>query len=99
MAFHITAKTPIFKRSASAVYGDKRACNNQTGPGCDSRRLHQSLFRSLGGEHGADQDRRMGKDVAFTRMGSVISPLLKLPTTTLLKKCVSLRKQCDHFAS
>lgn len=55
--------------------------------------------RALGGDYGADQDRRMGKDVAFARMGSVISPLLKLPTTTLLKKCVSLRKRRDHFAS
>ncbi len=24
-------------------YGDKRACNKRTGPGCDSRRLHQFL--------------------------------------------------------
>jgi hypothetical protein len=99
MPFHTTPERSIFKVSASAVYGDKRACNNQTGPGCDSRRLHQSSSAALGGEHGADQDRRMGKDVAFARMGSVISPLLKLPTTTLLKKCVSLRKQRDHFAS
>lgn len=41
----------------------------------------------------------MGKGVTFTRVGSDISPLLKLPTTTLLKKCVSLRKRRDHFAS
>ena len=71
-------------------YGDKRAYNKQAGPGCDSPRLHQHLsgYRR---ECGADQDRRMCKNVTFTRMGSVIRPLTQMQTITLHRTSVWLR--------
>ena len=59
---------------ACSGYGDKRACNKRTGPGCDSRRLHQplSVFSTAGSRVGnggpTSIDGRV-KKTAFARPG------------------------------
>ena len=48
-------------------YGDKRARNKRTGPGCDSRRLHQHLFRVSPESMGPISIDRRLKVFAFSR--------------------------------
>ena len=55
--------------SGQPDYGDKRARNKRTGPGCDSRRLHQSSSGLSPELCGADQHRQTCKGVAFSRHG------------------------------
>ena len=68
------ALTYIAFAGARSGYGDKRACNKRTGPGCDSRRLHQPLtvFSTAGSKVGnggpTSIDGRV-KKTAFARPG------------------------------
>jgi hypothetical protein len=63
----LVARPYIGGVGACSDYGDKRARNKRTGPGCDSRRLHQLLPSALSAElRGADQHRQTSKGVLLS---------------------------------